>query len=172
MDELEAKAREFEVLSSVNLNKILGLLENKEERIMQLAKNEQNMSEAMQAVRRANEKDIAAVKKKAVEETKYKVEAMTKLESLRQELQAMQGGEAPAQSVSFWKEQCQSLFDICRNLKDDNEKLVSHFGALQTSQGGEPDYHHTEQAHAEMLHYLNQHTAYKQTVNKHARNRS
>jgi len=33
LDELESKAREFEVLSSVNLNKILGLLENKERKI-------------------------------------------------------------------------------------------------------------------------------------------
>ena len=34
-------------------------------------------------------------------------------------------------SVNFWKEQCQSLFDICKNLKDDNEKLVENLGSLQ-----------------------------------------
>ena len=34
-------------------------------------------------------------------------------------------------SVNFWKEQCQSLFDICKNLKDDNEKLVENLGNLQ-----------------------------------------
>ena len=33
-------------------------------------------------------------------------------------------------SVNFWKEQCQSLFDICKNLKDDNEKLVDNLGSL------------------------------------------
>lgn len=33
-------------------------------------------------------------------------------------------------SVNFWKEQCQSLFDICKNLKDDNEKLVENLGSL------------------------------------------
>lgn len=36
LDELEAKAREFEVLSSVNLDKILGLLESKETKINSL----------------------------------------------------------------------------------------------------------------------------------------
>jgi len=33
-------------------------------------------------------------------------------------------------SVNFWKEQCQSLFEICKNLKDDNEKLVDNLGSL------------------------------------------
>lgn len=33
-------------------------------------------------------------------------------------------------SVGFWKEQCQSLFDICKNLKEDNEKLVENLGNL------------------------------------------
>jgi hypothetical protein len=33
-------------------------------------------------------------------------------------------------SVGFWKEQCQSLFDICKNLKEDNEKLVENLGSL------------------------------------------
>jgi len=42
LDELETKAREFEVLSSVNLSKILSLLENKERRINSLSKQEEN----------------------------------------------------------------------------------------------------------------------------------
>lgn len=95
LDELEAKAREFEVLSSVNLNKILGLLENKEDKINQLSRKENNMVEIMNALRKMNDREIAAIKKKQQEESKFKVEAMTKLESLRQELQTMQGSEAP-----------------------------------------------------------------------------
>ena len=56
------------------------------------------------------------------------MEAMTKLEGLRQELQMIQGNDQV--SVGFWKEQCQSLFDICKNLKEDNEKLVENLGSL------------------------------------------
>jgi chromosome segregation ATPase len=133
LDELEAKAREFEVLSSVNLNKILGLLESKEEKIVQLSRTEHNSNDMLQSLRRINDKEVSAVKKRAQEETRFKIEAMTKLEGLRQEFQTMQGGEAPVQSVSFWKEQCQGLFDICKKLKEDNEKLVDHLGQAEPS---------------------------------------
>jgi hypothetical protein len=47
---------------------------------------------------------------------------MNKLDSLRQELQMIQGNDT--NSLNFWKEQCQSLFSICKNLKEDNERLV------------------------------------------------
>lgn len=68
------------------------------------------------------------MKQMASEETKFKMEAMTKLESLRQELQMIQGNDQV--SVNFWKEQCQSLFEICKNLKEDNENLVDNLGNL------------------------------------------
>ena len=42
------------------------------------------------------------IRQKAKEETKYKMEAMTKLEGLRQELQMIQGNDQV--SVGFWKE--------------------------------------------------------------------
>ena len=71
------------------------------------------------------------IKKRAQEETNYKIEAMSKLESLRQELQMIQGSDQV--SVSFWKEQCQSLFLICKNLKEDNEKLVKSIANSTTS---------------------------------------
>lgn len=111
-----------------------------------------------------NEKEMSAVKKRAQEETRYKVEAMTKLESLRLELQTMQGSDAPAQSVSFWREQCQGLFDICRNLREDNEKLVAHLGAAPPSYPagtagtpGEAEGHPLDQFqnNADLLNYLN-----------------
>jgi chromosome segregation ATPase len=144
LDELEAKAREFEVLSSVNLNKILGLLENKEDRINHLSRAEANMNETVQAIHRMNEKEVHSVRRRAQEETRFKIEAMTKLEGLRQELQTMQGSEAPVQSVGFWKEQCQSLFDVCKNLKEDNEKLVEHLGV------GHPNQNAISQAENEL----------------------
>ena len=86
MDELETKAREFEVLSSVNLSKILSLLESKEKKINSLSATEDNMNDMISAMRRINDKEIKEVKKRARDETKVKMEAMTKLEGLRQEL--------------------------------------------------------------------------------------
>jgi len=86
LDELETKAREFEVLSSVNLSKILSLLESKEKKINSLSATEDNMNDMISAMRRINDKEIKEVKKRARDETKVKMEAMTKLEGLRQEL--------------------------------------------------------------------------------------
>ena len=40
LDELELKAREFEVLENVNLHKLLQMMERKEKKIQTLEKNE------------------------------------------------------------------------------------------------------------------------------------
>ena len=86
------------------------------------------MNDYINAMTQINQQEMKKVQAKARDETKYKIEAMTKLEGLRQELQMIQGNDQV--SVGFWKEQCQSLFDICKNLKDDNEKLVENLGNL------------------------------------------
>ena len=112
----------------MNLGKILSLLENKERKINDLSKNEENMNEYIAAITRMNNQEIVETKRRASEETKYKMDAMTKLESLRQELQMIQGNDQV--SVNFWKDQCQSLFEICKNLKEDNEKLVDNLGSI------------------------------------------
>ena len=74
------------MLSSVNLGKILSMLENKERKITDLQKNENNVNDYIQAVMKINVQEMKQVKKQAKDETKFKMEAMTKLESLRQEL--------------------------------------------------------------------------------------
>ena len=59
LDELEAKAREFEVLSSVNLDKILGLLESKEHKINSLQKTDEATQELINTINRNNDFEIA-----------------------------------------------------------------------------------------------------------------
>ena len=54
LEELESKAREFEVLSSVNLSKILSLLESKEKKINELTKNDGNINEYLAAITKLN----------------------------------------------------------------------------------------------------------------------
>ena len=65
LDELETKAREFEVLSSVNLSKILSLLESKEKKIESMSSNEDHMNELLAAMRRINDIEMQAVKRRA-----------------------------------------------------------------------------------------------------------
>lgn len=104
------------------------MLQSKEKKINDLQRNEDNVNEYIQATMSINIQEMKAVKRQARDETKFKMEAMTKLESLRQELQMIQGNDQV--SVNFWKEQCQSLFEICKNLKEDNENLVDNLGNL------------------------------------------
>jgi chromosome segregation ATPase len=155
LDELESKAREFEVLSSVNLGKILSMLESKERKINDLQKNDNNIQEYINAIGGINKQEMKQVKRQANEETKFKMEAMTKLESLRQELQMIQGNDQV--SVNFWKEQCQSLFEICKNLKEDNENLVDNLGNLSEALSNQANVHPLDQFtnNQDLLQYLN-----------------
>lgn len=61
LDELETKAREFEVLSSVNLGKILGLLESKERKITSLSSGEENMNDYIRAMTNINTQEMKKV---------------------------------------------------------------------------------------------------------------
>jgi len=61
LDELETKAREFEVLSSVNLGKILGLLESKERKITSLSSAEGNMNDYIRAMTNINTQEMKKV---------------------------------------------------------------------------------------------------------------
>lgn len=49
------------------------------------------MNELIAAVRNMTDREVQNVRKRARDETKVKMEAMTKLEGLRQELQTIQG---------------------------------------------------------------------------------
>ena len=62
---------------------MLSMLENKERKITDLQKNENNVKDYIQAVMKINVQEMKQVKKQAKDETKFKMEAMTKLESLR-----------------------------------------------------------------------------------------
>jgi len=64
----------------------LGLLESKERKLTTLTKTEDNMNEYVNAMTSINNQEMKQVKLRAKDETKYKMEAMTKLEGLRQEL--------------------------------------------------------------------------------------
>jgi hypothetical protein len=52
LEELENRAREFEVLASVNLSKILGLLESKQRKVQELERVQLNMDSFLEASHR------------------------------------------------------------------------------------------------------------------------
>ena len=82
----------------MNLDKILGLLESKEHKISALSKAEANASDVMAAMKRVNDKEIQQVRKQANEESRFKVEAMTKLES------AASGNEGQEKAIAMLRD--------------------------------------------------------------------
>ena len=61
------------MLSSVNLTKILGLLESKERKINALQDSEANLNDYIGTMARLSETEVKRVKMRANDEAKYKV---------------------------------------------------------------------------------------------------
>lgn len=90
------------MLSSVNLTKILSLLEQKDRKLTELQGMEAGHASFVESLARLQGTELKQLQQKANEETKFKLEAIGKLENLRQEMQAVKGGEQV--SATFWKE--------------------------------------------------------------------
>lgn len=87
LDELETKAREFEVLQSINLSKLLGLLENKEAKIQSLKGSEGEIEEKIKVIEKLNGVEVNRLRRQLTDESQIKMEVMQKLENMRHELQ-------------------------------------------------------------------------------------
>ena len=83
LDELESKAREFEVLSSVSLNKILNLLSQKEKTINELKTTESNLSGHLQHSVKISNDEIQKMIQRINEESRLKLEAISKLQNFK-----------------------------------------------------------------------------------------
>ena len=86
LDELEGKAREFEVLHNLNLPKMLGLLESKQDKINYLTSKEKLQEAQISQMQKLKAQEMLGIQKKYQSEMKIKNEAMSKLEGLRHEL--------------------------------------------------------------------------------------
>lgn len=68
LDELENKAREFEVLENVDLHKLLGMMERKERRIETLEKADMEQSQALDRAYMVAEQKVKMVQERASKE--------------------------------------------------------------------------------------------------------
>ena len=133
LEELESKAREFEVLQNLNLPKMLNLLEQKEGKIQYL-KTRDNVQEAqLTQFHKQKEQEMRSLTDKYRTEIKLKSEAMAKMESLRCELQLIEGQDTGA--VELWKDKCKKLIDICKSFKEENERLSFMAGGMEETEG-------------------------------------
>ncbi|CDW82479.1 UNKNOWN [Stylonychia lemnae] len=122
LDELESKAREFEVLQNLNLPKVLNLLEAKEEKIHELKSKEKVQEAQFIQLERVKALEMTHFKKKYENEVKMKSEAISKLETLRHELFLIEGQDQTA--IDVWKDKCKNLIEICKSFKEENDRLL------------------------------------------------
>jgi hypothetical protein len=111
LDLLEKQAREFEVMSNVNLSKVVGMLESHDKKISDYKSTENCINNVLATIKKMQQESIEKARKRALEENKVKMQAIARLQNLRSEIDAIHLGRAEGGEV-FWREQTQKLFEI------------------------------------------------------------
>ena len=122
LDDLESKARDFEILGSINIPRMVGMLEEREVKIKAL-ETDKKLTQA-QIVSQLKHQEIQqnSHRKQIQYESKVKTEALSKLENMRAEIQLIEGSSETG-LAEIWKDKCKKLIEICKSFKDENEKL-------------------------------------------------
>jgi len=68
------------------------------------------------------------LKKQIVKERSAKLEAFEKLDAMRIEMKTLEGKDSVKNDL--WKDKCKELYDICRELEQENENLKFSFKDL------------------------------------------
>lgn len=100
------------------------------------------MTERVGYLESGKEQDAQNIKRIAKEETKYKIQALQKLEALKSELSNPQSTSAStdgepasaARTEAYWHRQTQVLFDLCLRLKDEITELRKENMQLNAAQ--------------------------------------
>ncbi|TNV74776.1 hypothetical protein FGO68_gene17549 [Halteria grandinella] len=136
LEDLEGKAREFEVMSNLNLPKMISMLESKDSQIDQMRTNMKLNEAHINSTLKHRDIEVQSYRKRIDIESKIKGEALVKLENLRHELQLIEGG-TDIGIADVWKDKCRKLVDICKSFKEENDRLQ----LLQSISHGNPSVH-------------------------------
>ena len=128
LEQLETHAREFEVLSSVNLKKLIGMLEAQDHKIADLSKQESGQRQVVDELRKMADAALKREQKKTMLETQLKLDALKQLSTFKSEMQGLQAKGSRSLDAEFWKHQTQRLLELSQHLVDDFDGGVSTFG--------------------------------------------
>jgi hypothetical protein len=103
LDELEQKAREFEVLENVNLHKMLQMMDKKEKRITSLERQEMDQNVALDKLMQVANSKVRRAQEKADLERVVKEEAINKLLELKHQTSLVKTVDDHMTS-DYWKE--------------------------------------------------------------------
>ena len=123
IEAMETKMKDVEILENIDLQKIIEELKSREAKLKRLSVENMNFNSRMEQVQNANEKKVAAVRNQLQKERTAKAQAFDQLDGFRLEIKAIEGKDLS--SHELWKQKCKELFEICKDLQNENEELKS-----------------------------------------------
>ena len=102
LNHLESMARQMELLHSVDIDKVINSLAEKDKKLRQALALNQGSQSFMNEIYRVKKKEVSKARDQTAGETKLKEEAMVKVEELRSEIALLQGEELS--TLSKWKD--------------------------------------------------------------------
>lgn len=117
---MEAKVNQYQVFEKVNVEKLIVVLNKQQNELEKIKKDNSNFNARLDAQARRNRDELRDVHHKFQNENQLKLRAMTQIEALRNEIEDLENNGSAG---TIWKEKCKEIYQICINLKEDNQYI-------------------------------------------------
>ena len=131
LNHLEGMARQMELMQSIDLNKVIRSLTDKDKKLTAVEQKSANTNQFMNEVYRVKAKEVGRVKRDAIKETILKETAIARMDELRSEVQLLQGDEDTTYSIM--KEEINKLKQQLSSQKDQNVALKGALNQISSS---------------------------------------
>lgn len=121
--------KDLEILENIDLSKILEEIRTRDNKISRLDKVDQSFNERIHQLQTQHSQQMEEMKKLLAAERSAKGQAFEKLDAMRVEMKSLEGKDSVKNDL--WKEKCKELYDICRDLEQENSTLKSAVKDLQ-----------------------------------------
>jgi predicted Zn-dependent peptidase len=108
-------------LESLDLNKIMEELRLRDKKIVRLDKVDQNFNSRVQQIEQVHQQQLEDLRRQMNKERSAKLDAFEKLDAMRVEMKTLEGKDSVKNDL--WKDKCKELYDICRELEQENDGL-------------------------------------------------
>ena len=113
--------QDLEILESLDLNKIMEELRLRDKKIVRLDKVDQNFNSRVQQIEQVHQQQLEDLRRQMNKERSAKLDAFEKLDAMRVEMKTLEGKDSVKNDL--WKDKCKELYDICRELEQENDGL-------------------------------------------------
>lgn len=116
LEELEQKVAQYQAFSKVNVDKLIQVLYKQKEELESLRGANENFESMFLHQAKKNRDELQAAHQKYLAESQIKSRAVQQLEELRSNI-----SDDQAKTASFWREKCQSIYNLCLEIKEERD---------------------------------------------------